>query len=273
MIDNYLASEPREYVRMEFELRHRRSPAYSLRAFARDLKMSPSSLSEFLQGKLGLSHQRVDRLAEMIRLSEQQRVHWHDLMNARWARDPVSKKQAQLRVQSRVRNHPGRLDLEKFKVVADWYHFAILSALEVGSAFQKPSRLAKALRLRVGTVQDALKRLVHTGLLVEDNGTYKPSSSSSFAGDETPDEAVRESHRQVLKLAERALLEQDISTRESCSIFLPVDSAKLNECRNELRKATLDILTKYSQMGRADTVAGFTMHLFNVCTQPQEVEQ
>src|SRR2546430_13739191 len=45
----------RRVLRKELESRCRTSPRYSLRAFARDLKISPSRLSEILSGKQGLS--------------------------------------------------------------------------------------------------------------------------------------------------------------------------------------------------------------------------
>ena len=57
---------------LEWELknRQRRNARYSLRAFARDLRVSPSFLSEVLAGKYQLSHAKAEDVAERLRFDE-----------------------------------------------------------------------------------------------------------------------------------------------------------------------------------------------------------
>src|SRR5262245_32015851 len=90
--------DPRQYLKSELELRQQRRPQYSLRAFARDLNMSPSTLSDFFHGKLGLSRERVRHVGEKLRLSEAQQEHLNDLLESRFARKNEDRKAAKWRV-------------------------------------------------------------------------------------------------------------------------------------------------------------------------------
>lgn len=56
----------RLFLAGELASRKQRNPAYSLRAFARRLQMSPSFLSEVLKGKKAVSHSRAEQLRTML---------------------------------------------------------------------------------------------------------------------------------------------------------------------------------------------------------------
>ena len=75
--------DPRQYLKAELELRQQRRPQYSLRAFARDLNMSPSTLSDFFHGKLGLSKDRVRHIGTKLNLTDMQQSHFNDLLEVR----------------------------------------------------------------------------------------------------------------------------------------------------------------------------------------------
>ena len=54
-MDHELETDYREFLRRELTRRVQRNPAYSLRAFARDIRVSPSTLSEALRGRFDFS--------------------------------------------------------------------------------------------------------------------------------------------------------------------------------------------------------------------------
>ena len=57
-----------EFLGAEFSKRKLRNETYSLRAFARDLGVSASRLSEILSGKLGISEKTAETIASKLRL-------------------------------------------------------------------------------------------------------------------------------------------------------------------------------------------------------------
>lgn len=61
----------RLFLAEELASRKQRNPAYSLRAFARRLQMSPSFLSEVLKGKKAVSPSRAEALRMMLTSPEE----------------------------------------------------------------------------------------------------------------------------------------------------------------------------------------------------------
>ena len=53
-------------LKSELASRTNQNPNYSLRAFARDLDLAPSRLSEVLNGKQGLSTQAAEKIAKTL---------------------------------------------------------------------------------------------------------------------------------------------------------------------------------------------------------------
>lgn len=66
----------REMLRLELVVRQIRNPKYSLRAFARDCKISPSRFSEVLRKKNNLSLQSGRKIASYLGLSTQVTRHF-----------------------------------------------------------------------------------------------------------------------------------------------------------------------------------------------------
>lgn len=91
----------RDFMLRELERRQRKNPSYSLRAFARDLEVPSSRLSEILNRKMGLSETRAVALAEKLNLSSSEREFFIDLALAEHARSAVIKEMAQRRVNAR----------------------------------------------------------------------------------------------------------------------------------------------------------------------------
>src|SRR5665213_2557834 len=112
--------DPRFYVRQEYEVRHSRNPSYSWRSFARDLKMSPSMLSEFLKGRYGLSRTKASLVAEMIRLDADHTDHFIDLLEADFHRAGAQREMAKLRIQERMMSPATHLNRETFAHILDW---------------------------------------------------------------------------------------------------------------------------------------------------------
>jgi plasmid maintenance system antidote protein VapI len=92
----------RDFILRELERRQKKNPSYSLRAFARDLEMPSSRLSEILNRKMGLSEARAINLAERLNLSQPEKEYFIDLALSEHARSAVMKEMALRRVKART---------------------------------------------------------------------------------------------------------------------------------------------------------------------------
>src|SRR5689334_14844868 len=88
----------RAYLKAEYERRLAANPRYSMRAYARDLKVAPSVISEILNGRHGLSRKSAETIAARLPISERERAYFCDLADAAHARTSVVRQAAARRV-------------------------------------------------------------------------------------------------------------------------------------------------------------------------------
>src|SRR5579885_1829598 len=88
----------RSVLQGKFDERRARNRGYSLRAFARDLGMTASSLSLVSSGKRRLSIRRAHLVAPRLGLGPAERSYFVDLVESASARDPERRKAARRRV-------------------------------------------------------------------------------------------------------------------------------------------------------------------------------
>ena len=106
------ADDPIVYLSAELQSRRARRANYSLRAFARDLHLSPSTVSEILSGKVGLSPMKSRLVAKLLKLPSPHDEHFCDLISAKHARSDIERRSAQKRATNRLQAS-GAFDSER----------------------------------------------------------------------------------------------------------------------------------------------------------------
>jgi uncharacterized protein (TIGR02147 family) len=256
--------EARQYLRWELQLRQQRNPAYSLRAFARDLDMGPSTLCEVLSGRLGLSRGRAEKLSHRLHLSQEHRDHFLDLLEQNFGRKADSKKAARWRIHQRIKENSSHLPLSAFEVIADWYHFPILELLELDDKFQLPREIGRVLGLKIKTVNAALERMQGLGILVKQKGLLKPAETMTFTADDVPSQAVRQAHTQVLSLAQKALSERENEDRDNLSVFLSIPRGQWKEFCTQARAELMKVAQNFASHDNRDSLIALVYHTFPI---------
>ncbi len=215
----------------ELEGRKARNPAYSLRAFSRDLRVSLTALSDVLNQKRHLSRRNLERLIEGLALSPEQAMRLRDearVALSRAKRDEVEKIEQQDRV---------LVEEDSFRLTSEWYYPAIFALSRMRSARADAQWIAERLGLRPEVARQALERLVRMGLVKSLNGKLSLVAPHLSTSRDVPSVAIRRHHLGNLELAERSLLEDPLSRREFSSITFPVNPAKLRKAKDLLMKA------------------------------------
>ena len=145
----------------EFERRKQFNESYSLRAYARDLGLPAPRLSLILNKKEGLSVDSAEGIASKLKLSEKKRewfcssvgsLHARSFKERNDYKDKVQKYKDEAKVFS-------ELHLEYFKVIADWYHFAILELTYLADFQNNAAWMANILGISTEEVEIALDRM------------------------------------------------------------------------------------------------------------------
>ncbi len=239
-------TDHRDYLRKEFRRRADRRPLYSQRAFARDLGLSASSLGDYFKDRMRLSPGRVVQISKILGLTLEQRQHWLDLLDEKFAKNDESRKMAQLRVKSRLQAQSHSLSVDQFKVISEWFHMAYLELVDMNPAkYSNLSVAATALGLPVKTLRIAIKRLEHVGFLKKDKAGHYVVDSSTRIGDEMPSEAIRQFHGEILKKASSALETQDMSRRYNSSTVIALPKDDVQKVMVGLKSLAIQFLDPY----------------------------
>lgn len=238
----------REYVKRELVARVRRRPLYSQRAFARDMGLAPSSLTDFLKGRIGFSSGRISQISKQLGLSSEQKEHWTDLVEGKFSRDLDRRKQSLLRVRARFEAEKNALTHEEFKSISDWEHWAFLELLDLDAKKYSDIKLAAAkLQIPVRTLKDSVQRLLQLNLIKKTDDGYAQSEQRRNVGGEVASEAIRNMHHQILTKAITALEQQGMDRRFNSSTLVGLPKSKIPLILEELKSMAFKILEPHIQ--------------------------
>ncbi|MGZ3787127.1 MAG: TIGR02147 family protein [Bacteriovorax sp.] len=228
----------RTIIGRELEARKRRRSGYSLRAFARDLKIPAPKLSQILNGVCGISRVRAVQIATIIGLSTEEKEFFISLVEAEHSRSPIDRKRAQERLE-KLKEDDGfaSLSIERFKIISDWYHAALLELPKLKKFNSTPKWISARLGIEKKQAVAAIERLVDFGLLEEDSEslTLKRTKNHLATPSGIPTREIREHHSQILSKADQAL-ELPVTERDFSAITMAIDSSRLDEAKEKLKE-------------------------------------
>lgn len=243
----------RSILREELEARCERNPRYSLRAFARDLGITSSRLSEVLTGRYGLSREAAIMIANKLGWSEAEITVFCDLVDSEHARAKKKKAEAKSRLESGAQDYQ-QLTLDSFQVISDWYHYAILELTSVQDFESDPKWIAKRLGLSDHVVISAIDRLKRLDLLVEQKGRLRASSGFTASPSGVPSDALKKFHRQLLEKALSSIYLQTVEERDISHLILAVRRDQLKEAKDEIKKFRRGFDAKFGTSRKKDEV-------------------
>jgi uncharacterized protein (TIGR02147 family) len=243
-----------------------KNPNISLRAFANRLSISPSSISEILNGKRRVSKKLAEKIVTKLQLdpSEQSSILKHfDL-----------KKEGQLTGSTKnITKQTTQLDSDSFKSISEWYHFAILSLAETRDFKPESEWIANRLNIKVSKANAAIERLLRLGMFKEaNNGKLVLAKAQYRTSDEIASLALKKAHATNLELAKESLINDPIDKRDFNAMTMAIDVNKLPEAKElirEFKEKMCDIL----ESGHKSEVYKVCIQLFPLSNVKEEVHQ
>ena len=254
----------RNFLIHELESRVRRNPAYSMRSFARHLGLASSGLSRILSGQQGLSLPKAKEIAKKLDLNAAETEYFCSMVQAEYARSPLQREQAIKKLQtSEIKIL--ELSLDVHKAVSEWYYFAILALAEVSDFQSDPAWIAERMGLEVDVVKDAIDRLLKIKLLkYSNNGTLKKTDALVATSTDIPSRSIKSYHTQILKKAETALYDQDVSEREFAAISFAMDQDDIKWAKDEMRKFRRELTERLAKRKVKSRLYNLSMQLFAI---------
>lgn len=174
-----------------------RNPRFSLRAFAKKLGVSSSSLSEIMRGKRKLSAKKAGEFAAKLELSPNEQKKIHSLFRKKSGIEQLAK----------LSNPYPEVILSpnEFDLLADWRYFAIAALMRTKDFISDRKWIADRLALPFDEVDRALRRLIDLGVVSEKGGRLSESRCTFRTSQDYPDDLVRRRQAEGLKAAIKAI--------------------------------------------------------------------
>lgn len=216
-----------DLLRQEYSARQSRNAQYSLRAFARDLKIAPGPLSEILQDKRSLTRRLAIQFANLLFLSAEERQRFIELTSPERLSKRVAPKKKKLNYQS--------LSEHNFHLISDWHHYALLSLMEIEGFKSDPKWMALRLGIPTSQVRTALIRLKRLGMARLEKGKWNVTGEQFESSDNVPSAALRKFHSQTLTETINTIYKVPVGERDITSVTLAIDPKKLELARKKIR--------------------------------------
>lgn len=211
----------------EFERRREVNSQYSLRAYARNLGVSPGILSQILNKKREITPKILSQIAPRLNIDS----------------DTLSKMlntQKKLKASRSIKNIDNEeivnIDMETFSVISDWYYYPILELFNIYSEING-ELISDKLGLRTCVAEKALDNLLKVRLLrIDSCGNYELTNSFTAIKDYSfTSIAMRQRQKQILALSAEKIDVVDYSRRDHSSITLTLDVALLPEIKERIK--------------------------------------
>lgn len=255
----------RDILKAEFEAKLAKNAQYSLRAFARDLNMTPQMLSAVFNRKKDLSFDSAVEVAGRLGLDPNRTQDFLDAIILASCNTASAKKVIHQRIEDRNQAPGGfkPLTLEMFKAISDWYHLAILELVTTKDFKSDPRWIATRLGISVFEVKEAIARLITLELLEEQSGVLRRTEFNVSALSDIPAAALREHAKQIFNKGLVALDEQSQSERDVTSMTMAIDPTLLPEAKKMILQFRRK-LCKFLESGSKTEVYVFSPALFRL---------
>ncbi|MAE58475.1 MAG: hypothetical protein CME69_06315 [Halobacteriovorax sp.] len=261
-----------DFLKVELEQRQIGNSRYSLRAFARDLEMSPSRLSEVMNGKGSLSYSSALKVGKNLNLTEKEMKIFTALVNLKNSSSKKSKNDAHKYLKNICDKNTHSLSQDTFSLISEWYYFAILSVLELDECNGQSHWIAKRLNLNIRTTEDALSKLLTLSMVEKTEAGWRlPEEKVSFqTTNEIQSISLRKSHKQSLYQAINSIENHSIEHRDITSITMAIDKNKIPQAKKLIREFRSS-LCEFMESGSKNEVYNLNIQLVPLTEQKKGV--
>lgn len=253
-----------EILKQVLQEKKKKNHSYSLRAAARDLGVTHGYLSLILSGKKFLNFHRAIQFSQSLKMDEMRTSLFLRCVALESMKDSACRifLENSFPCESVTSGHEfATLELDRFRILSDWYHIAVLDLTLLKQFKPDPAWIASELGITIDHVKNAAARLARLGLLEISKGQWIKTNAKLAIPTTYSDHAVREFHQQMIEKATEALnspSSEDFAAREISAITFPINPDKVPEAKRKVEKFKREML-KF--LGSGDCTALYQMNI------------
>jgi plasmid maintenance system antidote protein VapI len=217
----YFMQEFKSYLQQEFVKRTAKNPAYSLRAFARQLKINHATLSTMISGKRKITESTFIKLSKNLNLSPEELSQFQSLNK-----------------ESLSPNY-FLIQQDAFAAMSEWYFDAILELCFISKFRLEPEIIAQSIDITHLQAKIALDTLERLELLTKDKkGQFKlrHQNSVNILDTNFTSAANRKYQKSVLEKSIKSLESVDRKFRDHTSTTMAIPMKDLPKAKELVQK-------------------------------------
>lgn len=215
-------------LKEDLSQKQRRSPSYSLRAYARDLGVHPATLSQIMKGKRPLPLKDSANVARVLKLGPKERTLFlESIHKLKVNLDDIEVDPEENRLM---------IDESYFNVIAEWEHYAVLTLFDVKDFVPTPAEIARRYGITENRADVVLNNLITCGLLRHGENGLEKSQAYVRTTEDTTSVALKKSHLETLEMSKEKLEELDVNERDFSSMTVAADPEKMTEAKTIIRE-------------------------------------
>jgi uncharacterized protein (TIGR02147 family) len=252
-----------ECLNEELARRCERNPRYSTRAFAKALDIDVASLSRILSGKQIPSYKICESVFSKLELSPAAQKKFLNSVAAKQKATGLKRIAPAFKNLGASSEERRDLTADIWRVIADWYHGAIMELTFTKDFNSDPKWISQQLGISEVEVKLAIKRLTRLELLESKEGILtKTVEQVSSADKSITSSAHKRLQKQVLKKAVDSLENDNIEIRNMTSMSMAVDPQKIPQAKKMIQNFSRE-LCAYLESGKRTQV-----YQLGVCLYP-----
>lgn len=225
-------------------------------------------LSRILTGKKKLNTKTAEKISENLKLLETEKKYLRLMLireNAKFE-DEQDLYSAILGSSNKNRKVTF-LDKDRFRLIADWHHLAILEVTALKDFREDPEWISRKLKNQISCLQaqTAISRLIRLGLLQKNNhgNLVRVPEGQLFSGGRGEDKAIQEHHLQMLEIAKKSISEQKITERHLSTNTLTIKTKDYARLVELVKKLNAEI-SEFAVSDAGDTTYQINVQVFRL---------
>jgi uncharacterized protein (TIGR02147 family) len=233
----------RTFLNAHLQESKKKNQAFSLRAYAQKLAVTPSYLSEILSGKKNLSLTRAVAIAGLLELDKREQEYFLSLVEVEDSKNKKAHGALKGRVDNFYKPLPRNLaEVFQYRMLSEWYVIPVLEILTTQDFAGTNDDVAKILGISPMQVDEAVNILTQLQVIAKSAGNlWRRTDKHVMLASDSHNKALKKFHSTMLEKTQRALYDQTPQERYTGSETLMVDPAQLpeaqaiiNECLDRL---------------------------------------
>lgn len=233
----------------ELDRRKSLNSAYSLRAYAMDLEVSNSSLSQVLSQKRALSRKLAVGLIDSFKVSIADKNQLKKRLNEKVEIKKLSTKHQYLNSDIDFVS----LEASEKYIVSNWWAYAILTVGKSDEFDGSLSFLKSRLNLPLKTVEECIEHLCNKKLCEKSSeGKYRFTKNDFTTTHNIPNPYLRKQHKSLLSMASEKIDRLAVDQRDFSFVCMNANKDDILRMKQWISKFRREFMTEFEDNSKAE---------------------